>query len=108
MEEMLLFVDNVFLFECYYIHSVLVQCFNQVSPVATRSNTGSHNRLDLIQTLVATHYAYNWYIFNFTIAARPNTAAQLNTIHRITTSFKEISTTKCKYLQQSVNVYNKV
>jgi hypothetical protein len=36
---------------------------------ATRSDTVSHNRLDLIQSLVPTHYVYNgyvqiWFIFS--------------------------------------------
>jgi hypothetical protein len=35
----------------------------QVLSVATRSDTGSHNRLDLIQSLVPPHYACNGYLF---------------------------------------------
>ena len=32
---------------------------------ATRSDTGSHNSLDLIQSLVPTHYVSNGYVFGF-------------------------------------------
>jgi hypothetical protein len=35
---------------------------SQVVAIATRSDTGSHNRLDLIQSLVPTHYVCNGYI----------------------------------------------
>jgi hypothetical protein len=34
---------------------------NRITTLATRSNTGSHNRLDLIQSLVPTHYVCNGY-----------------------------------------------
>ena len=34
---------------------------------ATRSDTGSHNRLDLIQNLVPPHYVCNGYIFTYSI-----------------------------------------
>jgi predicted secreted protein len=34
----------------------------QVLPIATRSDTGSHNRLNLIQSLVPPHYVRNRYI----------------------------------------------
>jgi hypothetical protein len=34
----------------------------QVLPIATRSDTGSHNRLNLIQSLVPPHYVCNRYI----------------------------------------------
>jgi len=36
---------------------------SQLVAVATRSDTGSHNRLDLIQSLVPTHYVCNGYIY---------------------------------------------
>lgn len=42
----------------------------------TCNKFGSHNRLDLLQNLVPRHYVCNWYIFNFTIAARRNAAAK--------------------------------
>ena len=35
---------------------------SQLVAIATRSNTGSHNRLDLIQSLVPPHYVCNGYI----------------------------------------------
>ena len=50
----------------YYIHSVFVQDFVSGLVWTTRryhSDTGSHNRLELIQGLVPSHYACNGYIF---------------------------------------------
>jgi len=35
---------------------------SQLVAIATRSDTGSHNRLDLIQSLVPPHYVCNGYI----------------------------------------------
>ena len=35
---------------------------SQLVAIATRSDTGSHNRLDLIQSLVPPHYVYNGYL----------------------------------------------
>jgi hypothetical protein len=32
--------------------------------IATRSDTGSHNRLGLIQSVVPPHYVCNWYIYS--------------------------------------------
>jgi hypothetical protein len=48
-----------------YIRSCLLheQTASQLVAIATRSDTGSHNRLDLIQSLVPTHYVYNGYLF---------------------------------------------
>jgi len=37
---------------------------SQLVAIATGSDTGSHNRLDLIQNLEPTHYVCNWYISN--------------------------------------------
>ena len=37
---------------------------SQLVAIATGSDTGSHNRLDLIPNLVPTHYVCNWYISN--------------------------------------------
>ena len=36
---------------------------SQLVDSATRSHTGSHNRLDLIQSIVLTHYVCNGYIY---------------------------------------------
>jgi hypothetical protein len=36
---------------------------SQLVAITTRSDTGSHNRLDLIQSLVPRHYVYNRYLF---------------------------------------------
>jgi len=36
---------------------------SQLVAIATCSDTGSHNRLDLIQHLVPTHYVCNGYLF---------------------------------------------
>jgi len=36
---------------------------SQLFAIATRSDTGSHNRLDLIQSLVPPHYVCNGYIY---------------------------------------------
>jgi hypothetical protein len=36
---------------------------SQLVAIATCSDTGSHNRLDLIQSLVPPHYVYNGYVF---------------------------------------------
>jgi hypothetical protein len=38
------------------------QTASQLVAIATRSDTGSHNRLDLIQSLVPPHYVCNGYI----------------------------------------------
>ena len=35
---------------------------SQLVAIATRSDTGSHNRLDLIQNIVPTHYVCNAYL----------------------------------------------
>ena len=35
---------------------------SQLVAVVTRSDTGSHNRLDLIQSIVSPHYVCNGYI----------------------------------------------
>ena len=56
-----------------YTHSVVVQdciryCLlreltvSQLVAIATRSDTGSHNRLDLIQSIVPPHYVCNGYV----------------------------------------------
>ena len=36
---------------------------SQLVALATRSDTGSHNRLDLIHNLVPTHYVCNGYVY---------------------------------------------
>ena len=38
------------------------QAASQLVAIATRSDTGSHNRLDMIQSLVPPHYVCNGYI----------------------------------------------
>jgi hypothetical protein len=43
---------------------ILEQTTSQLVAVATRSDTGSHNRFDLIQSLVPQHYVCNGYILN--------------------------------------------
>ena len=40
---------------------------SQLVAIATRSDTGSHNRLDLIQSLVPPHYVCNGYVSNMYI-----------------------------------------
>ena len=37
---------------------------SQLVAIATRSDTSSHNRLELIQSLVPTHYVCNGYILH--------------------------------------------
>jgi hypothetical protein len=56
----------------HYIHSVLVQDFRscllreqtalQLVAFATRSDIGSHNKFDLAQSIVPTHYVCNGYL----------------------------------------------
>ena len=52
-----------------YIKIVLINCLlreqtaSQLVTIATCSDTGSHNRLDLIQSLVSPHYVCNGYVF---------------------------------------------
>ena len=43
---------------------------SQLVGIATGSDTGSHNRLDLIQSLIPTHYVCNWYISSSNNAIR--------------------------------------
>ena len=51
---------------CWY--KTLYQCLlreltaSQLVAIATHSDTGSHNRLDLIQSLVPPHYVCNGYV----------------------------------------------
>ena len=40
---------------------------SQLVAIATCCDTGSHNRLDLIQSLVPPHYVCNGYIYNLSI-----------------------------------------
>jgi hypothetical protein len=54
---------------CWYetLYQILpVALANRITLVAfaTRSDTGSHNRLDLIQSFVPPHYVCNWYIYS--------------------------------------------
>jgi hypothetical protein len=43
------------------------QTASQLVAIATRSDTASHNRQDLIQSLVPPHYVCNGYLLKFTI-----------------------------------------
>jgi hypothetical protein len=64
------FVFIEILDKTYYIHIVcwyktVYQVLSIVwtnRTIATRSDTGTHNRLDLIQSLVPTHYVCNGYL----------------------------------------------
>ena len=49
---------------CWYktLYQVLSVAWTNRITIATRSDTGSHNRLDLIQSLVPPHYVCNGYI----------------------------------------------
>ena len=59
-------IESVWTYICtthfvLYIRSCLLRelTTSQLVAIATRSDTGSHNRLDLIQSLVPTHYVCN-------------------------------------------------
>ena len=49
----------------FYIRSSLLRelTTSQLVAIATRSDTGSHNRFDLIQSLAPPHYVCNGYVF---------------------------------------------
>ena len=52
---------------CWYtsLYQVLPIAWTNHITIATRNDTGSHNRLDLIQSLVPTHYSYNGYVSQY-------------------------------------------
>jgi hypothetical protein len=62
-------LDKLITYKCVgtrlYIRSCLLreQTVSQLVAIATRSDTGSHYRLDLIQSLVRPHYVCNGYIY---------------------------------------------
>jgi len=48
---------------CWYKTCLLCElAASQLIAIATHSDTGSHNRLNLIQSLVPTHYVCNGYL----------------------------------------------
>jgi hypothetical protein len=57
---------------CWYktLYQVLpVVLTNRITTLATRSDIGSHNRLDLIQSLVSPYYVCNGYVSLLIVSA---------------------------------------
>jgi hypothetical protein len=46
---------------CWYNTSIRSRLSHELA-IATHSDTGSHNKLDLLQSFVPTHFVCNWYI----------------------------------------------
>jgi hypothetical protein len=51
------------------VHTTSLTCYKvlyqHTVAIMTHIDTSSHNKLDLIQSLVPIHYVYNWYVFQW-------------------------------------------
>ena len=57
-------LDKLITYKVWWYKTVLLRelTASQLVAIATRSDTGSHNILDLIQSLVSPHYVCNGYV----------------------------------------------
>jgi hypothetical protein len=57
-------LDKLITYKVWWYKTVLLRelTASQLVAIATRSDTGSHNILDLIQSLVPPHYVCNGYV----------------------------------------------
>jgi hypothetical protein len=98
----------------FYIRSSLLRelITSQLVAVATHSDTGSHNRLDLIQSLVPPHYVCNVCVFLEKLRAPVIKSMHQHTMHVIRLSnisikinFKQITMVELKCVQYSQGDY---